>query len=157
MFSWCLCAAAGAAGLLSALALACTQAAALLTQQQQQQRQQLKPQQEAAAAAVLDSLVSRVMTYSLLDIWCRLVHFAPKSNDLGVSAVLGSANLLPTVQPVCKLARAAAGSVMPATEGVASSGAASSSNSSRRNNNSSSSSGHVVVAEMGRWHQTMLV
>jgi hypothetical protein len=128
-----------AAGLLSGLALACKQMAALLQQQQQQPQETI--------AAVLAKLQSRAAAYCLLDVWCWLVQFAPMSAS-NVQAVLGSLNFVPTIIPVCKLARAAAYSAMPAAAGDAAAGAASSSNSrSRLNSGSSSSSG---VGEAGR-------
>jgi hypothetical protein len=124
------------AGLYESVALACKQTAALLTQQHQQQS-------GVEASPVLAKLLSPTTAFHLLGVWCWLMKLAPLRG-----AVLGSAELLPTVEPACKLAVAAAHSFVStlltaAAVGPSSSrGGSSSSSKGRLASRSSSSSGH---------------
>jgi hypothetical protein len=130
--------AACAAGLLHGLALASEQIAALLTQQQQQQQQQAATS-VLEAFPVLAKLLSPATAYRLLDVWVWLVEFAPWS-ALGYHLVLGTAELVPTIEPACKLAAAAVRKAMQAAAaGTLLSAAPTSSSSSRRRRIASSS------------------
>jgi uncharacterized membrane protein YgcG len=132
------------AGLFTGLARACEQIAALLIQQQQQQ-QQLEQQ----ASPVLAKLLSPTTAHHLLNVWCNLTRFAPLSAQ-GFSVILGSAELLPTVEPACKLAAAAARYATSPAAAPPSSGSSSNSSRNRSSGGGSSStwSPEVTPAEL---------
>jgi hypothetical protein len=120
--------------------------AALLTQQQQQQQAALS---EVRASPVLAKLLSPATAYWLLDVWVWLVDFAPWS-ALGCGAVLGAAELVPTIQPVANLAAAAAHTVASSSSAATATATASGAGASRAASRSSSNGGVLVV-----WQSTL--